>query len=134
MINLSFWRHILTSRNEKELLRSCSKVILILGYFVFIYSMEFFHFSWEFKVTNISSAYLVLMFEKNMAGNQKVTVFQKRREIRWLKWVLAGITWQHYLILMTLCHLLLAVQCYFEIHLIREGSESLFCWNKHEFL
>ena len=37
VVNLFFSRHILTSRNEKVLLCSSSKVNLIFGCFVFIY-------------------------------------------------------------------------------------------------
>ena len=36
---------------------------------------------------------------KNLVGKWKATVFQNDKEMRWLKWVLAGILWQHRVLL-----------------------------------
>ena len=61
MVNSLFSRHILTSTNKTVLVCSCLKVNLIFECFVFIYSTNFFKFSWELKVTKISSTYLLQM-------------------------------------------------------------------------
>ena len=90
VVYLLFSQHNLTSRNEKSI-------------FMFMFESKF--DMWIFCVHIFNKLFQLLMRikgDRNIINmpliNVKTKILWAIREIRWLRWVLAGIPWQHHLI------------------------------------